>query len=54
MKGFEFLLLCIGTICNSLLRYKIAEYPIIVLVGLSGYVMIVNITGSFILGIFSA
>jgi fluoride exporter len=53
MKGFEFLLLGIGAICGAFLRYKIVESPLVVLGGLPLNVLIVNIIGSFILGIFS-
>ena len=53
MKGFEFLLLGIGAIFGAFLRYKIVETPFVVLGGLPLNVLIVNITGSFILGIFS-
>lgn len=53
MKGFEFLLLGIGAICGAFLRYKIVESPIVILGGLPLNVLIVNIIGSFILGIFS-
>lgn len=53
MKGFEFLLLGIGAVCGAFLRYKIVESPFVVLGGLPLNVLIVNIIGSFILGIFS-
>ena len=53
MKGFEFLLLGIGAICGAFLRYKIVESPLVVLGGLPLNVLIVNIIGSFIFGIFS-
>jgi len=53
MKGFEFLLLGIGAICGAFLRYKIVESPLVILGGLPLNVLIVNIIGSFILGIFS-
>ncbi len=53
MKGFEFLLLGIGAICGAFLRYKIVESPLVVFGGLPLNVLIVNIIGSFILGIFS-
>ena len=53
MKGFEFLLLGIGAVCGAFLRYKIVESPLVVLGGLPLNVLIVNIFGSFILGIFS-
>ena len=53
MKGIEFLLLGIGAVCGAFLRYKIVESPLVVLGGLPLNVLIVNIIGSFILGIFS-
>ena len=53
MKGFEFILLGIGAVCGAFLRYKIVESPLIVFGGLPLNVLIVNIIGSFILGIFS-
>jgi len=53
MKGFEFLLLGIGAIWGAFLRYKIVESPLVVFGGLPLNVLIVNIVGSFILGIFS-
>jgi CrcB protein len=53
MKSLEFLFLGIGAICGAFLRYKIVESPIVVLGGLPINFLIVNIIGSFILGIFS-
>ena len=53
MKGFEFLLLGVGAVCGAFLRYKIVESPLVVFGGLPLNVLIVNIIGSFILGIFS-
>ena len=53
MKGFEFILLGIGAVCGAFFRYKIVESPLIVFGGLPLNVLIVNIIGSFILGIFS-
>ncbi|HEY9486305.1 MAG TPA: fluoride efflux transporter CrcB [Nitrososphaeraceae archaeon] len=53
MKGFEYILLGIGAVCGAFLRYKIVESPLVVLGGLPLNVLIVNIIGSFILGIFS-
>jgi fluoride exporter len=52
MKGFEYMLLGVGAVCGAFLRYKIVESPL----GLGGLplnVLIVNIIGSFMLGIFS-
>jgi len=52
LKGLELLLLGIGAILGAFLRYKIVESPL-VLGGLPLNVLLVNIIGSFILGIFS-
>lgn len=52
MKGIEFVLLAAGAIAGAFLRYKIAESPIIIGT-LQINVLIINIIGSFILGIFS-
>jgi len=52
MKGIEFILLAVGAILGAYLRYKITSFPLIL--GIIGSnVLIVNIIGSFILGIFS-
>ena len=52
MKGIEFILLSIGALAGAFLRYKMTSYPI-----LFGFlpvnVLLVNIIGSFIVGIFS-
>lgn len=52
MKGLELVLLGIGAILGALLRYKIAESPLVI-GGLPFNILIVNIVGSFLLGIFS-
>jgi CrcB protein len=52
MKGIEFLFLGIGAIFGAFLRYKIASYPLL-LGNLVSNVLLVNILGSFILGVFS-
>lgn len=52
MKAIEFALLTIGAILGAFIRYKITSFP--VLFGIMGSnVIIVNIIGSFILGVFS-
>ena len=52
VKGIEFVLLAGGAILGAYLRYKITSFPLIL--GIIGSnVLIVNIIGSFILGIFS-
>ncbi len=52
MKGIEFLFLGIGAILGAFLRYKITSYPLL-FGNLVSNVLLVNIIGSFILGIFS-
>lgn len=52
MKGIEFILLAVGAILGAYIRYKITSLPLIL--GIIGSnVLIVNIIGSFILGVFS-
>jgi fluoride exporter len=52
LKGIEFILLAVGAILGAYIRYKITSFPLIL--GIVGSnVLIVNIIGSFILGIFS-
>jgi len=52
VKGIEFVLLAAGAILGAYIRYKITSFPLIL--GIIGSnVLIVNIVGSFILGIFS-
>ena len=52
MKGIEFVLLAAGALAGAFLRYKIASSPVVFGV-LPLNVLIINIIGSFILGIFS-
>jgi CrcB protein len=52
MKWIEVGLLAVGAIVGALLRYKIVESPIAIY-GLPINVLAINITGSFILGIFA-
>ena len=52
MKGIEFVLLAVGALAGAFLRYKIASSPIVFGI-LPLNVLIINIIGSFILGIFS-
>ena len=52
MKGIEFALLAVGAVAGAFLRYKIAESPLI-FGTLPVNILIVNVIGSFILGIFS-
>ena len=51
MKGFEFLLLGLGALSGAFLRYKMTESPILFGV-LPINILIINVLGSFILGIF--
>ena len=52
MKGIEFLFLGLGAVLGAFLRYKITSYPLL-FGNLISNVLLVNIIGSFILGIFS-
>lgn len=52
MKGVEFALLAIGAIAGAYLRYRIVESPVTI-GNLPANVLIVNVLGSFILGLFS-
>ena len=52
MKGIELVLLAVGALAGAFLRYKIASSPIVFGV-LPLNVLIINVVGSFILGIFS-
>ena len=51
MKGIEFLLLGLGALAGAFLRYKMTESPILFGV-LPINILIINVLGSFILGIF--
>jgi CrcB protein len=52
MKWIEFVLLAVGAVVGAYLRYRIVESPTAVY-GLPVNVLIVNVLGSFILGVFS-
>jgi CrcB protein len=52
MKVIEVILLLVGALVGVLLRYKFVESPMI-LGGLQINVLIVNVLGSFLLGLFS-
>jgi fluoride exporter len=52
MKGIEFILLVIGALAGAFLRYKIVSSAML-LGALPLNVLVVNIIGSFILGVFS-
>lgn len=51
MKGFEFVFLAAGSVFGAFLRYKITESPLLFNT-LPLNVLIVNIVGAFILGLF--
>jgi CrcB protein len=53
MKGVEFVLLAVGAIAGAFVRYKIASTSPILLGALPANILIANIIGSFILGVFS-
>ncbi len=52
MKEMEFIFLIIGAVTGVLLRYELIESPITI-GGLPINVLIVNVVGSFVLGVFS-
>ena len=52
MKGIEFALLAIGAVAGAFVRYKMAESPL-VLGTLPINILVINVVGSFILGVFS-
>lgn len=52
MKGIEFVLLGIGALAGTFLRYKIVSSPIILGI-LPVNVLLINVFGSFIIGVFS-
>ncbi len=52
MKWIEFVLLAVGAVVGAFLRYKLVESPVAVY-GLPVNVLVVNVLGSFVLGLFS-
>lgn len=52
MKGIEFAFLAVGAVAGAFMRYKLAESPLI-LGTLPVNILVVNVIGSFILGVFS-
>ena len=52
MKGIEFVFLALGAVANCVLALQIASTPPILLGELPANILIVNVIGSFILGIF--
>ncbi|MCW4016006.1 MAG: CrcB family protein [Candidatus Bathyarchaeota archaeon] len=53
MKGIELVFLAVGAVVGAFVRYRITDTSI-VLGGLSINLLLVNVFGSFILGVFSA
>ena len=51
MKGLEFIFLGVGSVLGAYLRYKISESPLL-FNAIPVNVLIVNVVGSFILGLF--
>jgi fluoride exporter len=52
MKWIEFVLLVVGAVIGAFLRYRLVESPVAVY-GLPLNVLVVNVLGSFVLGLFS-
>ncbi len=52
MKGIEFLFLGLGAVLGAFLRYKITSSPLL-FGSIASNVLLVNIIGSFVLGVFS-
>lgn len=52
MKGIEFAFLAAGAVAGAFVRYKIAESPLM-FGTLPVNVLVINVVGSFVLGIFS-
>jgi CrcB protein len=52
MKGIEFALLAAGAVAGAFVRYKMSESPLL-LGTLPVNILLINVIGSFILGIFS-
>ena len=52
MQVTEIALLAVGAVVGALLRYRLVESPLLV-AGLQVNVLLVNVLGSFILGVFS-
>jgi len=52
VKWVEFVLLAVGAVVGAFLRYRLVESPVAVY-GLPVNVLVVNVLGSFILGLFS-
>jgi CrcB protein len=52
MKGIEFMFLAVGAVAGAFLRYKMAASPLVIGT-LPVNILIVNVGGSFILGVFS-
>lgn len=53
LKGIEFVFLAIGALAGAFVRYKVTESPIVLGV-LPINILVINVAGSFVLGIFVA
>ena len=51
MEGIEFAFLAAGVVAGAFVRYMLAESPLIL--GMLPVILVINVAGSFILGIFS-
>ena len=52
MKGIEFVFVAVGAVAGAFVRFKLAESPLI-LGTLPINILVINVIGSFILGVFS-
>jgi len=52
MRGIEFVFLAVGAVAGAFVRFKMAESPLI-LGTLPINILVINVIGSFILGVFS-
>ncbi len=52
MKGIEFAFIAAGAVAGAFLRYKMAESPLL-LGTLPINILVINVLGSFVLGVFS-
>ena len=52
MKGIEFAFLALGAVAGAYVRYRMAESPL-VFGTVPANILIINVVGSFILGVFS-
>ena len=52
MRGIEFVFLAVGAVAGAFVRFKMAESPLI-LGTLPVNILVINVVGSFVLGVFS-